>query len=207
MKRKTIIVLGVVAVALLAAGLLYAQEAKPVAPVAGAPKTEEVRTEMRMGPGSGMGMGMMMPDLPVEVRRKIHEQRMKSFQDVAKLRTDIAYKRMEMQGLWLEDEPNPDKIIAKMKEISKLELDLKEKQLDNWFETYKLVPKDMRKEFMKQGCPCPGMGMGRGKGMGQGMGMGRGMGMGQGQQRMIIKQFENRVEAPGPDCPGCPMEE
>jgi Spy/CpxP family protein refolding chaperone len=196
-----------IAALVLIAGLVYAQESKPVpptAPEAGCPINKEVRKEVRMGPGGmGMGMGMMMPDMPVEVRRKVHEQRMKSFPEVAKLRTDVAYKHMEMRGLWLEDEPNLDKIVAKMKEIAKLELDLKEKQLNNWFEIYKVMPKELRKDFMQRGCP----GMGEGMCPGMGSGMGRGMGMGRGQRRMVIKQFENQVEGSDGDCLGCPTEE
>jgi Spy/CpxP family protein refolding chaperone len=209
--RKT---LAVVMVLLMAGSVLFAQaaekkEATP-APACGGQCGMMQGSGTMMGTKSGMGMGMgmqdMMPYLTPDVRKKLIDQKIKFTRDNAALRTDLRVKQLEMKALWLDDEPNADNIIAKMREINKLMLQLKENEINNRFAIYKLIPAEQRKGFWKgMGAMGPGNcsgGMG-GCGMSRcgmsGMGMGcAGMGgMGMGQRKIkIVREIDTDVESP-----------
>lgn len=192
-KLRWLAVLALV-VGLIVVGSLYAQKQHP--------KVSEAKTDIEMsesdtGPGP---MGMMM-DLPPDVEKKMIEQQMKFRKEIAPIEQDMEQKRMEMRLLWLDEEPSADKIIAKMSEINKIEMQLEEKHIRNRLAVYNILPKENRKQFLR-GC-CGGMGPGMGM-MGQGpmMGMGpqvrvekrvmkMGSGMGRGKRMMQGR------------CPGC----
>ena len=124
----------------------------------------------------GTGGNMMMSDVPLDVQRKMIEQQIKFQKDNATLMTNIRVGRMELHELWLDSMPNTDKIIAKMRDLDKLEMQLKENRVSNMVAMYNLLPPDLKKGAMMR---FRRMMMGQGM-MGQGMMMGRGMMMGQG---------------------------
>jgi len=211
---RVLVAIAVTLLAVVAIGVLYAQPKEM--PKAGKSikieKSEEMDTDMP---------GMMMPDMPPDVQKKLIEQQMKLVKETSPLRADLEQKQLEMRLLWLDDEPNADKIVAKLSDINKVEMQLKEKEIRNRLAIHNLLPTEMRKNFLRgccggmgQGmsmmgpgtgmCPCGGtgmchMGMGAGKGMGQGM-MG---GMGMGPQMRIEKRVIKKGPGAGGMCPGC----
>jgi Spy/CpxP family protein refolding chaperone len=192
-----------------------------VSPVVAAEPQSEVKKEVKVVTKGGMGPcgqcrkgmpmeagmpGTMMPDLPPDVERKMVEQQMKFVKETAPIKSDLAVRRLEMRLLWLDDNPNADKLIAKLGEINQLMLQLQSKAITRRLATYSLLPPAMKKDFLKGGCGgmgmmgmgsemCPGgegmrMEMGMGKGMGMCSGLcGAGMGMGAGGQKRVIMKI------------------
>lgn len=112
-----------------------------------------------------------MPRLTLEQRRKLAEQRIKFLKQGGPLQTDLKVKQVELALLWLDDEPNEDKIIAKAKEIRKVKEQLEELRLRQRIAGLKLMTPEQRKMMQSGGMP----GMKRGP---AGSRMGRGMGRG-----------------------------
>jgi hypothetical protein len=210
MKSHKVLVIGAVLLAVIAVGILSAQKAE-------APTVEKKVMKMEKGgtcPGmggmeKGMDMpGMMMPDLPPDIEKKVLDLQIKFIKETASLNADLAQKHLEMRQLWLDDEPNADKIVAKMNEIAKVQMQLHEKGIRNRLAVYGLMPKEMRKGFLRgccggmragMGMMQPGMGMCGGMcgGMGGGMNMGPGGMGGMGMGRKV--QIEKRVIKNGSD--------
>lgn len=168
---RIIVVLVTVVLCFAVAGVLSAQPAGPKST-----NVEKAKTTM---PGP-------MPDLSPEVHRKLIEQEIKFVKETAPLRAELEQKRLELRLLWLEETPNADKIIAKLNELNKLQMQLREKEIRNRFAASNLVPTEFRQEFLR----------GRGPRMGMGPGMGCGMMCGMGPRMRI----EKRIMRHGPGC-------
>jgi len=160
---------------ILAAGIAFAQ---------GHPSTPPAQTPQggpRMQNRIGSDHPNPMAELTPEVQKQLIDLRIKFVQDNAQLMANIATARMELQELWLDDNPSADKIAAKVQDLDKLQLQLKLNRITNQIAILNLLPPDLKKAFLQMHRRF-GMGhgrMGRGmKGQGVGMGMRPGMGMG-----------------------------
>jgi len=131
---------------------------------------------MGYGPGQGYGYGpgaavsMLSPEQAAKIQ-KIQSDR---FAEVAKVRTEIVTKRMEMQTLFREPVLDQAKIAAKQKEITALQAQIQEQGLAARTAVAEVLTPEQRAQM-----PAFGPGFGPGRGVGPGMGMGR-MGMGPG---------------------------
>jgi len=158
--RKTIVVLGLVALMVLGVTYVYAQ-----------------------GPGMGpghRGMGESWShgkDSPLtsEQKTKFQELRRKFREENAKLIGAIVTKRVELQSLWTDPKADSKAILDKEKELRDLQNQMKDKAVQMRLEARKFLTPEQISGF------GPGCGMGPGFGRdhmkGQGMGMGRGYGM------------------------------
>ena len=156
--RKTVILLGLVALMVLGVAYAYAQ-----------------------GPGSGPGRGGMheswgpAKDYPLtpEQKAKFQELRRKFREDNAKLIGAMVTKKLELQSLWTDPKADPKAILAKEKELRDLQDQLKDKGVQMRLEARKLLTPEQIQNWK------PGRGMGRGFGGGHMMGHGYGMGRGE----------------------------
>ena len=129
-----------------------------------------------MGPGSGyhgrgsgmmshdrdMGRGMrgygggMDPDLqgwqdmPLEQREQWREMRSRFMQETLLLRQELSAKQMEMETLWDQKNPDPEKVKALSDRIAELR-----SKLDRKHDEYLT---QCRQEFGDRGWACPGGG-------------------------------------------------
>jgi hypothetical protein len=98
---------------------------------------------------------------PPDVQRKIIELNIRFTRDNAQLTTDVATARMELEELWLDDNPSADRIVAKMQDLDKLELQLRENEVRRRLAICKLLPADLRRGFLRmhagKGTAGPGM--------------------------------------------------
>jgi len=160
--KKTIVVLGLVALMVLGVAYAFAQ-----------------------GPGSGPGPGHRpgwgqekWSSLTPEQQTKFQELRQKFNDETAQLRGTMLTKRLELQSLWTNPKADSKTILDKEKELRDLQTQIKDKAVQMRLEARKsLTPEQIQNSK-------PGWGMGRGFGgghiMGHGPGMGRG-GMGPGE--------------------------
>ena len=156
--RKTVILLGLVALMVLGVAYAYAQ-----------------------GPGSGPGRGGMheswgpAKDYPLtpEQKAKLQELRRKFREDNAKLIGAMVTKKLELQSLWTDPKADPKAILAKEKELRDLQDQLKDKGVQMRLEARKFLTPEQIQNWK------PGRGMGRGFGGGHMMGHGYGMGRGE----------------------------
>ena len=137
MKPKTTLIAA--ALLLLAGGLVYAQMQPQSAPVAPGEAGMQAPGPRGNPPAEGA-----MHQISKDVQRKIMQQRIKFTRDNAQLRVDIEVARMELEALWLADEPSADDIIAKMRDLDKLELQLRENEVRNRLAISKLMPEGMK---------------------------------------------------------------
>jgi Spy/CpxP family protein refolding chaperone len=155
--RKTIVLLGLVALMVLGVAYAYAQ-----------------------GPGSGPGYRPgwgqeKWSSLTPEQQTKFQELRRKFREDNAKLFGAIVTKRLELQSLWTNPKADSNAILDKEKELRDLKNQLMDKAVQMRLETRKFLTPEQIQSWN------PGRGMGRGLMMGFGHGMGRGeMGSGHG---------------------------
>jgi len=156
--RKTVILLGLVALMVLGVAYAYAQ-----------------------GPGSGPGRGGMheswgpAKDYPLtpEQKAKFQELRRKFREENAKLIGAMVTKKLELQSLWTDPKADPKAILAKEKELRDLQDQLKDKGVQMRLEVRKFLTPEQIQNWK------PGRGMGRGFGGGHMMGHGYGMGRGE----------------------------
>lgn len=98
---------------------------------------------------------------PPDVQRKIIELNIGFTRDNAQLTTDVATTRMELEELWLDDNPSADRIVAKMQDLDKLELQLRENEVRKELAICNLLPADLRRDFLRlpvgKGTAGPGM--------------------------------------------------
>lgn len=167
--KKTVVVLGLVAVMVLGVAYAFAQ-----------------------GPGQGPGPGHRpgwgqekWSSLTPEQQTKFQELRQKFNDDTAQLRGTMLTKRLELQSLWRNPKADSKAILEKEKEFRSLQNQMKDKAVQLKLEARTILTPEQLSQF------GPGLGMGRGfggghmmggrHGMGQGgMGPGRGMGPGYG---------------------------
>jgi Spy/CpxP family protein refolding chaperone len=167
--KKTVVVLGLVAVMVLGVAYAFAQ-----GPGAGP------------GPGRGPGWGQeKWSSLTPEQQTKLQELRQKFNDETAQLRGTMLTKRLELQSLWRNPKADSKAILEKEKEFRSLQNQMKDKAVQLKLEARTILTPEQLSQF------GPGLGMGRGfggghmmggrHGMGRdGMGPGRGMGPGHG---------------------------
>ena len=110
--------------------------------------------------------------LTPEQREKLQAQEQKFYQDTAELRRELHQKRLELQGLWIDPNADPEKIKAKQREVSELQRRIQEKALDHQLAIRELLPD----EEIGQGAWCPGYSRGYGYHQGRGHRWGPGPG-------------------------------
>jgi Spy/CpxP family protein refolding chaperone len=145
------------------------------------------------GKGSGMGMGFGPHsggtrsegtglwgglNLTAEQMQKMQALRENFFKEKIPLRNELALRRLEMRGLWMQTNPDEAKIMAKQKEMNALRAQLGEKLTKFRLEMRKiLTPEQQAKLINLRGhlwhrYPRYGRGCGFGPGPGYGRGMG-----------------------------------
>ena len=158
--KKTIVLLGLVALMVLGVTYVYAQ-----------------------GPGMGPGHRGMHEswshgkDYPLtpEQKTKFQELGRKFREENAKLIGAIVTKRLELQSLWTDPKADSKAILDKEKELRDLQNQMRDKAVQMRLEARKFLTPEQIAGF-GPGCGM-GPGFGRGHMMGQGMGAGRGYGM------------------------------
>jgi Spy/CpxP family protein refolding chaperone len=159
--KKTIVVLGLVALMVLGVTYVYAQ-----------------------GPGMGPGHRGMHEswshgkDYPLtpEQKTKFQELRRKFKEENAKLIGAIVTKRLELQSLWTDPKADSKAILDKEKELRDLQNQMRDKAVQMRLEARKFLTPEQIQNWK------PGWGMGRGHMMGgRGHMMGGGYEMGPGE--------------------------
>ena len=130
---------------------------------------------MGRGYGSGYGPGVAAQNLSVEQIAKIQKIQGDRYAEMAKVRTEMVTKRMELQALFREPTLDQAKIAAKQKEITALQAQMQEKALATRTAVAETLTPEQRAQLPAYG---PGMGSGFGEGRGMGMGHGSRMGFG-----------------------------
>jgi len=92
------------------------------------------------------------PMLKIEDQRKLADLRIRFLKQAGPLESDLKVKAAELAALWLDDDPNEDKIVAKAREIDKVREQLGEVRLRNRIAMLKTLPPEQRRMF-----PMPGM--------------------------------------------------
>lgn len=154
--KKTVVVLGLVAVMVLGVAYAFAQ-----------------------GPGQGPGPGHRpgwgqekWSSLTPEQQTKFQELRQKFNDDTAQLRGTMLTKRLELQSLWRNPKADSKAILEKEKEFRSLQNQMKDKAVQLKLEARTILTPEQLSQF------GPGLGMGRGFGGGHMMGGRHGMGRG-----------------------------
>jgi Spy/CpxP family protein refolding chaperone len=145
------------------------------------------------GPGMGMGYGphsggrlgghglCKALNLTPEQMQKVQALRESFFKETLPLRNDLMSKKLELRSLWLQTNPDEEKILAKQKEISTLRAQLGERAIKNRLEMRKILTPEQQAQLANlRGREWGGHGRGCGYGPGPGhhheMGMGHGPG-------------------------------
>jgi len=155
--KKTIIILGLVALMLLGVTYVYAQ-------VQG------------FGPGHKGGPYWDCPNrgkwstITPEQKTKFQELRQKFNEETAQLRGAILTKRLELRSLWTNPKGDSKAIMDKEKELRDLQNQMRDKMIQLKLEARKILSPEQLAEF------GPGCGMGLGFGRGHMMGYGQGRG-------------------------------
>lgn len=174
------IILSCLAISLLLAAPLWAAENQPVQTQNPSSSGSGYGTEGMgpgmMGPGSGnhgrgpgmmghdrdMGRGMrgygrgMDPDqqgwqdMPLEQREQWREMRSRFMQETLPLRQELSSKQMELETLWDQKNPDPEKVKALSDQIAELR-----SKMDRKHDEYLT---QCRQEFGDRGWACPGGG-------------------------------------------------
>ena len=175
--KKTLIVLGLVAV--LAFGVTFVYAHGP-----GYGPGPGRRGESCWGPG-GTGKGST---LTPEQESRFQELRQKFFEETAQLREAIVSKRQELHSLWTNPNADPKAIVEKERELRDLQNQMRDKSIEFKLEARNSLTPEQIEEFGQD------RGMGRGfgpghmrgyghrfdRGYGKGPGSGYGMGPGSG---------------------------
>jgi len=104
----------------------------------------------------GYGRGMMGPEddgwrsMSPEQREQWRQMRSRFMSDTLPMRQELGSKRMELETLWEQPNPNPDKVKALSGRINELNTNLRQKQ-----DAYLM---ECRKQFGNRGWACPGSG-------------------------------------------------
>jgi Spy/CpxP family protein refolding chaperone len=140
------------------------------------------------GPGMGMSYGphsggarsgghalWRALNLTPEQAQQMGALRESFFKETLPLRNDLMSKKLELRSLWLQTNPDEEKILAKQKEISALRAQLQEKGTKNRLEMRKVLTPEQQAQLANlRGRAWHGYGRGCGSGSRYGMGMGSG---------------------------------
>ena len=153
------------------------------------------------GPGMGMGYSPYSGgarsggpglwgflNLTPEQVEKLNALRGSFFKEKIPLRNELMAKRFELRALWVQTNPDEEKILAKQKEINVLRAQLQEKATKNRLEMLKILTPEQRAQWQAyKSSYSHGRGYDRRCGWGRGPGrhhhyppdeMGKGMGYG-----------------------------
>jgi hypothetical protein len=92
----------------------------------------------------------LFDELPLAAMKTVMEQNLKFRKETKELRNQVEETRSELDLLWLEDAPSADRIVAKMRELDRLELELCEKEVRQRFATAQLLPEEVRADYLKE---------------------------------------------------------
>ena len=115
-----------------------------------------MQNDGRMGRGMRGGGHMMGPDrqgwqeMPAEDQEQYRQKRSQFMQDTLPMRQELSAKQMELETLWDQQNPDPEKIKTLSNRISELR-----GQLDQKHDDYLM---QCRQEFGDRGWACPGGG-------------------------------------------------
>lgn len=129
------------------------------------------------GPGFGPCVGGDMKalsklNLTAEQTEKIRDLRQTKLKETKPLMDKMFAKRGDLKLLWLEKNPNQDKIMAAQKELRTLRDQMQDKMTVYRLAVMKILTPEQQSKLQSY--------MGRGMGRGHGMGMNRSSGMGTG---------------------------
>jgi Spy/CpxP family protein refolding chaperone len=154
MMKRTLVVLGLVALMVLGVAYAYAQGPG-------------------FGPGHRPGWGQeKWASLTPEQQTKFQELRQKFNDETAELRGTMLTKRLELQSLWTNPKADPKAILDKEKEFRSLQDQMRDKAVQFKLEGRKILTPEQLSQF--------GSGWGMGRGFGGGHMLGGGYGMGRG---------------------------
>ncbi len=152
--KKTVVVLGLVAVLVLGVAYAFAQGPGP-------------------GPGDRPCSGYeRWSSLTPEQQTKIQELRQRFHDETAQLRETIHTKRLELRSLWTNPQADSKAILEKEKELSGLQDQMRDHAVQFKLEARQFLTPEQLSQF------GPGWGMGRGFGGGRMWGGGYGRGRG-----------------------------
>ena len=124
--------------------------------------------EPSRGRGRGMGMGFTdrvtpnfesIPNLNAEQSSKLRELREQNQKEVLPLQNELINKRVELRNLWLNANPDENKIKAKQHEITMLENKLQEEMMGHRLESQKILTPEQQAQFQSTR-PAQGFGYG-----------------------------------------------
>ena len=119
----------------------------------------------RMGPEGGMGPQWLSNlNLTTEQAEKIRALRESHMKEVTPLRTQLFTKRAEMKVLWIQTDPDSEKIKAKFRELHVLQGQLREKDIDQRLALINILTPEQRSELLARGFQGRRWGKGRGHG-------------------------------------------
>jgi Spy/CpxP family protein refolding chaperone len=135
------------------------------------------------GGGHSGGHGLWKDlNLTPEQVQKVQALRESFFKETLPMRNDLMSKKLELRSLWLQTNPDEEKILAKQKEISALRAQLGERAIKNRLEMRKILTPEQQAQLASlrgrewrehdRGCGY-GPGPGHHHEMGMGMGPGR----------------------------------
>ena len=116
--------------------------------------TAGLATAQDWGKGHGMGMGYgphsggaraegsglwRALNLTPEQMQKMQALRESFLKEKIPLRNELMLKRLELRGLWVQTNPDEEKLLAKQKEINALKAQLQEKGIKNRLEMRKIL--------------------------------------------------------------------
>jgi len=136
----------------------------------------------QQGKGAGMCHGSRMDspvlsllNLTTEQSEKVRVLRETHIKKIAPLQTQLFTKRAELRLLWIQTNPDPEKIKAVQKEILGLRWEIQDKTIDHWLEFRNILTPEQLTKLLAQG-----LGRGHGPGWGKEGSQGQGMGPGAG---------------------------
>ncbi len=117
------------------------------------------------GPGFGWGNNFNCPggfdqlNLTADQNTKLNDVREKTWKETVTLRNQMQTKRLELQTLWSNPNPDKDKVLAKQKELNDLRNTLQAKMTDSRLEARKVLTPEQAAQVAGSG---PGLGFGGG---------------------------------------------
>jgi Spy/CpxP family protein refolding chaperone len=103
--------------------------------------------EMRMGMGPGTCWALSFPDLTAEQSAKLTDLQKRFIEGTSKIRSDVAVKRIELNQLLNQPQPNTEEVMAMQKELLNLQSQLQQKCLSSQLEIRKIVPEEQLSQF------------------------------------------------------------
>ena len=138
---------------------------------------------MGYGPHSGGSGPWGALNLSPEQSQKIQAMRESFFKETIPIRNELMSKKLEMRSLWLQTNPDEEKILAKQREINGLRAQLQEKSTRNHLEMRKILTPEQQAQLENwRGRKWGGHGRGREFGPGPGHHHEMGMDMGCGDR-------------------------